>query len=466
MAANQSRRRTEVIVESEVASLEKSPYRPLAQDVDCTRLVKIHLAESGNDQVVCSLVHVTFAERPKYEALSYMWGDEKDMGHAIVDGIEFPVRRNLLDALCYLREHQMEGSLFWVDALCINQNDTSERNRQLRIMRYIYFRAQIVVIWLGKKYSKYQENHSVSKLQQEIKDQFQATTRIPEHAKHPDSNPDSSNSHVHSRHDSENKMVDELYCDGYWERLWIIQEISQGQGNRSDRLKVCFGKLDMRWDLFIHMVTMHRCDNEAPLRLHRQLQDRYTTGYTLKDLFERHKEAKCSDPKDKIYGLIGLAADARDFPMDYNKSTYEIWEDTMQFMNKYRMIDQSEIVYFGRLIKGLLGLDVCTPPQQVIRPYEPDQSSTLLIEQNSDSRVIEVEGHILGYIQDVGPSTVEVAESLAAVTRDDVACSLKKAVPEPAFSCDHDLRVIFWLLFRSIVSPCSPTHDMVRKLCT
>ena len=38
---------------------------------------------------------------------------------------------------------------FWTDAICINQNNISERNLQVFRMKEIYERAQKVIIWLG-----------------------------------------------------------------------------------------------------------------------------------------------------------------------------------------------------------------------------------------------------------------------------------------------------------------------------
>ncbi|KAI1339869.1 heterokaryon incompatibility protein-domain-containing protein [Xylariaceae sp. FL0016] len=414
MAANQSRRRAEA-VESDAVAATRSLYRPLDQNVDCIRLVKIHPAEQQEGPVVCSLVHVTFAERPKYEALSYRWGDDKDMVNIVIDGVTCPVRRNLWDALCFLQSHQNDKSMYWMDALSINQSDISERSAQLRIMRHIYFRAQAVVIWLGKKYLTYQKYMTDSSLQQHISHQAQAappTSPESDSDKRPASDQDVEHPHISPGHESEYQMVKELCQDGYWHRLWIIQEISQGQGTQYNRLKVCFGKLVFRWDLFIHMLTMHNCNDEAPLRLHQQLQE---SGHTLRGLLVRYEGAKCADPKDKIYGLIGLAADARDFPtIDYKKSTYEIWEDTMVFMNKYKMLHETEIVPFGHLVKKLLKLDVCTPMQNVIRPFELDQDPVRMTDMESSRRVFKVRGCVLGYVMDVGPSARQVVESLTA----------------------------------------------------
>ena len=41
--------------------------------------------------------------------------------------------------------------VLWIDALCINQNDDSEKEKQVAMMGTIFERAQNVVIWLGSE---------------------------------------------------------------------------------------------------------------------------------------------------------------------------------------------------------------------------------------------------------------------------------------------------------------------------
>lgn len=41
------------------------------------------------------------------------------------------------------------GHLIWIDGICINQNDPSERKSQVLLMGKIYHRCRRLVIWLG-----------------------------------------------------------------------------------------------------------------------------------------------------------------------------------------------------------------------------------------------------------------------------------------------------------------------------
>lgn len=94
-------------------------------------------------------VHHDRRERPKYEALSYAWGDAQDGERTIfVDGRPFVVRLNLWLFLKQLRKHR-SVRVVWADALCIDQTNIQERNHQVKLMGDIYRHAERTLIWLG-----------------------------------------------------------------------------------------------------------------------------------------------------------------------------------------------------------------------------------------------------------------------------------------------------------------------------
>jgi hypothetical protein len=86
-----------------------------------------------------------------YVALSYTWGDPNDLDEMLVDGFAVPVQSNLKKALLALSRTDFlrSGYRVWADALCINQGDVKERNREIKRMRDIYQKCWNVVIWLG-----------------------------------------------------------------------------------------------------------------------------------------------------------------------------------------------------------------------------------------------------------------------------------------------------------------------------
>lgn len=94
----------------------------------------------------------------KFEALSYTWGasDElktihvcnpsgNDASPSSPSSYLFPVRENLLAALRFLR-YEDRSRTMWIDAICINQQDISERDSQVARIASNYSLASRVVI--------------------------------------------------------------------------------------------------------------------------------------------------------------------------------------------------------------------------------------------------------------------------------------------------------------------------------
>ncbi len=86
----------------------------------------------------------------RYTALSYVWGSPEDPLHIVLNGkTRFPVTRNLHAALHSLRSQcDSTGRMLWVDAVCINQADHTEKENQLRLMQRVYQQAEEVVAYL------------------------------------------------------------------------------------------------------------------------------------------------------------------------------------------------------------------------------------------------------------------------------------------------------------------------------
>jgi hypothetical protein len=66
----------------------------------------------------------------------------------ILNNEHFAINQNLHAALEHLRS-QTSNPTLWIDAICINQADESERSRQVSLMGDIYTCAVQVVNWLG-----------------------------------------------------------------------------------------------------------------------------------------------------------------------------------------------------------------------------------------------------------------------------------------------------------------------------
>ena len=103
-------------------------------------------------------------DRPKsFDALSYVWEDDPPPpnegtpvpNYILLDGKPGESLKSLeISKSCYialqnLRDHHAVRTI-WVDAICIDQKNDSEKNMQIPLMKEIYEKARKVYIWLGE----------------------------------------------------------------------------------------------------------------------------------------------------------------------------------------------------------------------------------------------------------------------------------------------------------------------------
>jgi Heterokaryon incompatibility protein (HET) len=138
--------------------LEKFVYDPLDVEKREIRLLRIHRRIPFCD-LTCELVHVPLDEAPSYQAVSYYWGTNVEKGERIILGTkrfgakatayrQFSVTSTVFNVL--LRRSSIFASrLIWIDSICINQVDNTEKGSQVRLMSTIYKTASRVFVCLG-----------------------------------------------------------------------------------------------------------------------------------------------------------------------------------------------------------------------------------------------------------------------------------------------------------------------------
>ncbi|RYP07574.1 hypothetical protein DL765_009111 [Monosporascus sp. GIB2] len=113
------------------------------------RLLKFNQEESRKGPLItCSFVVVDTSGPPSpgYVALSYVWGSASDTVAISLEGKAMQVTKNLAAALALF---SAKPALLWADALCINQEDNTEKSHQVNMMATIYGKATMVTVWLG-----------------------------------------------------------------------------------------------------------------------------------------------------------------------------------------------------------------------------------------------------------------------------------------------------------------------------
>lgn len=124
-----------------------SPLYPSTLEPNTIRLLTI-LPGPADSPLECTLSNISLEFPDNYHALSYVWGSPTPTCTLICNNHVIPVTPNLSSVL---HEHRLRNTStpLWVDALCINQSNITERTAQVRMMQRIYSLASRVIIWLG-----------------------------------------------------------------------------------------------------------------------------------------------------------------------------------------------------------------------------------------------------------------------------------------------------------------------------
>lgn len=137
--------------ENEVESASYK-YSPLPSDhIRLLSFTSKAVALDDPGSISCSLESVAFqvpTSVPQFEALTYTWGSLDETYPIICNGKILRIHCNLYEALPYLASRSSDLPL-WIDAICINQSDDTEKLDQITRMSGIYRNAIRVVAWLG-----------------------------------------------------------------------------------------------------------------------------------------------------------------------------------------------------------------------------------------------------------------------------------------------------------------------------
>ncbi|KAK4446295.1 heterokaryon incompatibility protein-domain-containing protein [Podospora aff. communis PSN243] len=137
---------------------EKEPYQyKKLEPGKNIRLLHLDSCKTADGHLTGDLKAVDLKSRPKYTALSYVWGQPPpstaDPHRRVEHQIKcrsgtISITKNCHDALIDLRT--LHGNIvIWVDSICINQLDNHEKGPQIGLMLDIYAQAQVVYVWLG-----------------------------------------------------------------------------------------------------------------------------------------------------------------------------------------------------------------------------------------------------------------------------------------------------------------------------
>jgi len=243
------------------------------------RLLRIHgranLPGMSDLVITISLDIVNLETAPPFDALSYTWGNAvcEELGPSLLlptkerqnvlscEGTIIPVRPNLHDALDMLLDTKDEtrADFTWVDALCINQEDSDERASQVRLMDGLYRRASSVLVWLGPADLTTPDALSaLNKLAFLGRDAIPRSSEDQQHAKASVANiraDDLFNREAHAlKLGIERIILREwislivFFSRPYFSRVWVIQEVTMAR----HILMIC-GRQQVDWEKLINV---------------------------------------------------------------------------------------------------------------------------------------------------------------------------------------------------------------------
>jgi hypothetical protein len=289
-------------------------YAPL--DSSCASRPLIRLLELlpgyGSHPLTARLKEVALSENILYEAISYCWGDPKDVSTIICNGQPLRVPRRLEVALRNMR-HTDKPRMLWADAICINQSDVAEKETQVQLMRRIFSNAQTTLIWLGDVQEKQQQKMSKFALWTIKAGLSIFQWRVPLI-----SSPQIPVWDVNEGcHRTLAPFSSEFYLEligmlrmRWFQRAWVVQEVAV-----SSKATIFWGSSQYDWEDVIRALKF-MCKANFPLAFIVTLENISTideerkfyreSESTLNGVLLRHQRCMATDPRDKIYSFCGL----------------------------------------------------------------------------------------------------------------------------------------------------------------
>ncbi|KAG7106615.1 Heterokaryon incompatibility protein 6 like [Verticillium longisporum] len=255
----------------------------------------VHLAPGSREDVLCGTIETVLLGEASYEALSYEWGAPDLVCNFGLEHGLIPITTSLHQALRDLLRKAGVRTI-WADGICINQDDLVERTQQVTLMGEIYRNAGRVLTYIGPE-----ADDSASAIEFAANLVAYGVSRL----RHSDPR-------IHILEELPNLGLPAI-TSPRWQalrkvltRTWVTRCWCGQEFLLNRNLTVMCGTTELRdWELFSKVRAQFRLSNLLP----------------------QFHAFQATDPKDKVFSVLGLAVDreTRGVTVDYTQATEELY---------------------------------------------------------------------------------------------------------------------------------------------
>lgn len=214
-----------------------------------------------------------------YDALSYCWGDPKELRPLYVSSISnkkssdgravtnyephrngtLLIQQNLHAFLEGLRRRRY-NRFIWIDAICVNQGCLEDKDNQIPLMRHIYEEAELVYVWLGE---------ATAAEEDAVRAMPTLTTNLGALTEGHKLNPTDPGSFEAAGIPVPSQEVwwalSAIISRPWWSRLWMLQEVVAAPSDpsfdkrlvyRPPNATIVCGESQVRWHIFEELISV------------------------------------------------------------------------------------------------------------------------------------------------------------------------------------------------------------------
>lgn len=287
----------------------------------------------GRQSLFVTIHHASTENLNRATALSYCWGDPADKKPIFANGKLLYIPSTLWRAIrwqypesgleVYALLNHIEDpvppkapSVYWADAICINQEDTIEKNQQIPLMGSIYSNTRCVLVYVGE--TGHFQATIFMKVIAQTAEQFAPWTVVPDRVIRKEM----------SR--MEWDSVREFLSRQVFRRSWVTQEIVL-----ATNLTICYGMTQINLNQILDCIKAIRMNHvrhvdsllgfpgwtraqsqefrNATIQLYNlaNIKSRRLEGSAVNflEILESFRHSKATDLRDKVYSLLSLASE-------------------------------------------------------------------------------------------------------------------------------------------------------------